>query len=791
MILLSETWCNNNITNNVLSINNYDFILELRCYRNGTRYGIGGGLLVYAKKELQILSHDKQIDYNQYVHFSLQTCDNPTNIFLIYKPPSSNPANIEKLNELIKSVPNNSILIGDFNFPKIDWRNSTAENNNSQHFLDSCIENNLTKYVDFATHNRNNILDLVLANDNCVLNVSDLGHIGNRDHTILKIMTDHTMEKDDSVIEIKEWKKANYENMKRCLNNIDWIAALNDKNTEDGWSFFSQVLDEIVTDNVPTRKINKNGKPAWMTRDIIRLGNKKSRLYKKMKSTQSQLDQDNYKRITKEYKKRMRAAKRRLEVKISKSHGNSGKKMFNQYIKNKLSNKTGIGPLINGNEVVTDDQKMASILNEHFCSIFSEDDGNNHNFTTQPPEELLTDMNITMKMVKDKIEQLKPRKAPGPDGITNDILKVLKDEVATPIHILFQSSLSTGNVPSQWRVAKVVPMFKKGAKGKAGNYRSLSLTCQVGKVFESILRDVITDHLLINCLINPSQHGFMPNRSCQTNLLEFLDKVLEMLDDNDPVDIVYLDFSRAFDQVSHVKLLQKLDNLGIRGKIKRWIKSWLENRTQYVEINGKRSETRAVKSGVPQGSVLGPLLFIVYINDLDEMIKSLVRKFADDTKAASKVKTAADVEGFQDCLNKMLDWSKKWAMGFNLSKCKIMHCGRNNQKAEYTMDGVKLKTVDSERDIGVCITANMKPSAQCTDAANKAKAVLNQLTRAFHYRDKNVFIRLYKQFVRPHLEFSSSVWSCWNVADVQCIENVQVKAIKMVSGLNSMTMTLD
>jgi hypothetical protein len=399
-------------------------------------------------------------------------------------------------------------------------------------------------------------------------------------------------------------------------------------------------------------------------------------------------------------------------------------------------------------------------------------------------EQTLNDVNITLEMVKAKLDKLKPRKAPGPDKITTDVLKILKDEIAKPILMIFRGSIDSGDVPKQWREAKVVPLFKKGAKGKPENHRSVSLTCAVCKVMESILRDIITEHLISNQLINLSQHGFMPDRSCQTNLLEFLDKLFAMLDDNEPVDIVYLDFSRAFDKVSHAKLIQKLENHGIKGKIQDWIKSWLRDRTQYVEIKGKRSETRAVKSGVPQGSVLGPLLFIIYINDLDySAVMNIIRKFADDTKGASKVRTEEDVTNFQKSLDNLTKWSKEWSMNFNISKCKVMHCGRNNKKAEYFMDGIKLKTVDSERDIGVCISSNMKPSAQCADAANKARAVLNQLTRAFHYRDKTVFIRLYKQFVRPHLEFSSSVWSPWSIADIQCVEKVQMKAVKMVSGL--------
>ena len=204
LILLTETWCNDRVSNCNLNICNYELIKELRRDRTDTRDGIGGGLLVYAKKGLQILSHDNQIDFNQYVHFSLKTFDSPVNIFLVYKPPSSNVNNQEKLCDLINSIPKNSVLIGDFNYPNIDWENNTADSNISRKFMETCLENNLTQYVDFPTHIRNNILDLVLANDNCVLSVSDLGHLGNSDHNVLKIITKHNLEPSEDSIKIKD-----------------------------------------------------------------------------------------------------------------------------------------------------------------------------------------------------------------------------------------------------------------------------------------------------------------------------------------------------------------------------------------------------------------------------------------------------------------------------------------------------------------------------------------------------------------------------------------------------------
>ena len=199
------------------------------------------------------------------------------------------------------------------------------------------------------------------------------------------------------------------------------------------------------------------------------------------------------------------------------------------------------------------------------------------------------------------------------------------------------------------------------------------------------------------------------------------------------------------------------------------------------------SEEIPVSSGVPQGSVLGPILFIVFINDLDNaaIAMDIIRKFADDTKGGKIVMNQSDADSFQEALDSLIKWANDWSMDFNIKKCKIMHFGRRNLQFKYHMNGVELAEVEVERDIGVCVASNLKPSQHCREATGRAKAVLGQLSRCFHYRDRIVFLRLYTQYVRPHLEFSSSVWSPWLTADIDMLEAVQKKAIGMISGLTA------
>jgi hypothetical protein len=355
--------------------------------------------------------------------------------------------------------------------------------------------------------------------------------------------------------------------------------------------------------------------------------------------------------------------------------------------------------------------------------------------------------------------------------------------------MIFKKSVSTGSVPEDWKCANVTPISKKGSRSDPGNYRPVSLTSVCCKLLESIIRDDLMSHLEKNKLIGPSQHGFLPGKSCGTNLLEFLERVTSRIDDGKPFDVVFLDFAKAFDKVPKLRLLEKLRAHGVRGKVLQWIANWLTGRRQRVVLNGKMSGWAAVLSGVPQGSVLGPILFLIFINDLDLVapMVDIIMKFADDTKLGHVVDTQKGKEELQDALNRMSAWSRTWGMEFNVKKCKVMHVGHNNGRQAYLMDGQQLEETEEERDIGVTMTRQLKPSAQCRNAARTAQAVLGQLTRAFHYRDRHVFLRLYVQYVRPHLEFCVAAWSPWHEGDKDCLEKVQKRAVGMISGLTANT----
>ena len=304
---------------------------------------------------------------------------------------------------------------------------------------------------------------------------------------------------------------------------------------------------------------------------------------------------------------------------------------------------------------------------------------------------------------------------------------------------------------------------------------------------ESIIKDKLVEHLQNFNLLNDSQHGFMKGKSCLTNLLEYFENVTKFLDQGDPLDVIYLDFAKAFDKVPHKRLVKKLEAHGIGGKISRWIENWLTGRRQRVNINGKASIWGDVLSGVPQGSVLGPLLFLIYINDIDDSIISKLWKFADDTKICHNIKSERDVEILRNDLKQLYKWSEDWQMLFNLDKCVVIHFGTKNEKHTYELGGQNLKNVEQERDLGIIVHSSGKTSEQCNMAASKANQILGMIKRNIKWKDKNSIIKLYKALVRPKLEYCIQAWCPQLKKDQEVLEKVQRRATKMIDGFRHKT----
>ena len=525
----------------------------------------------------------------------------------------------------------------------------------------------------------------------------------------------------------------------------------------------------------------------WLTPDVRNAIKKKRKSFNVYKRSLLEENKRIYQKRRNEVKRMIRAAKRAKELDLARNCNADCKKFFSFY---KMSNTPkSIGPLKVDDTIVSKDNDMVELLGNQFQSVFTIEDDSNIALL-QP--QILTEVtmwelgNISSETVRAYLKKLKPNKSEGPDGICARILKECEREIAIPLASIFSKSLRETKIPQDWKRAHIVPVFKGGDKSNVENYRPVSLTSLVCKTLESIIKDNIVEFLDENDIIKDTQHGFRKNRSCLTNLLDFFEVATESFDKGTQLDVSYLDFSKAFDRVPHKRLCLQMKCHGIGGSTLKWIETWLSGRQQRVLLNGNRSEWKGVLSGVPQGSVLGPLLFLIFINTIEDGVKSTVLKFADDLKVFRTIEGIHDQEVLQSDLNKLVEWSETWQMKFNLSKCKIMHIGRHNCETRYEMIGQELAPITAEKDLGVIVTSKLSASDQVIEARKKALRMLGAINRNVSYRSGKVIAKLYCAYVRPHLEYCVQAWCPTYEKDCWLLERVQKRATKMINGISTL-----
>ena len=439
---------------------------------------------------------------------------------------------------------------------------------------------------------------------------------------------------------------------------------------------------------------------------------------------------------------------------------------------------------------VTSDRDKATLFNNYFFSVFSSGPTELPSpESLSPPTSCLGDIEVSLSDVYSALTSLDACKAVGPDGISPRVLKICAVALCEPIHHLFSTSLKTQSLPSEWRLHRITPVFKSGDKASITNYRPISLLCCISKVLERIVYDKCID--FVSNRITNSQFGFLQGRSSLQQLLLTLHSIYEGILRFGYSEMIYLDFRKAFDSVCHNKLLLKLWGIGLTGHLWGWFKCYLSSRFQFVTVNNCQSSVLPVLSGVPQGSILGPLLFLIYVNDLPDHVSS-VRMFlyADDTKCVTHPERPSVSKLLQKDLDSLHSWSTNNSIFFNLKKCASLSFGQRPSESNapnFTIKDELIPLVDHQKDLGVVFSQDLTWSAHLSRIISATYRTLHVLRRCLSVGNCVQTKRsLYLSLIRPKLTYCSPVWRPHLIKDIVLIERVQRRATKFILGWSSM-----
>ncbi|MBY0581224.1 MAG: hypothetical protein K2P53_06055 [Rickettsiales bacterium] len=748
----------------------------------------------------------------------------------MYRPIDKND---DKLNQILASIKaarqalstlkcSTMLLYGDFNFSHTSYQSCNVGGGveTTAHVTDQrpgdikfqeCLKDcYLTQLVTFPTYRNNTLaipsstLDLIITNDPDRLISIDkgdsFGHTPmGKAHCLLVGLFAVYFNKNKLISPCRRrlvWSKANFEAISSHVTSkvIPTNLSINDM-----YSWFIEIYNESVNLHIPsTTNPFKTKQDPWVTPKVLEAVKAKRTIWAKYiaagKDSQVKL-RNEHQAACKHVKKVVNAAVLHFEQQLVSSFKYFPKRLHS-HVKNKLKVHNPISMLETSDGNITTDYKViSSTINNYFHSVFVE----------EPPTPIPTfkdrttsiceidDSLFTSASVENYLCCLDETKSMGLDGIHPRILKNCAKAFALPLSLIFIQSFQTGDVPDLWRESNVTPIFKKGNKLKACNYRPVSLTSVPCKVMERIIKERILKHCSQHNLISKSQHGFVHNKGCLTNLIESRDIITEAAYRGHLVDIIFTDFAKAFDTVPHRRLLHKIQAYGIRGQLFHWISAWLTKRKQRVVIGEQTSEWKRVTSGVPQGSVLGPLLFVLFVNDYPDDISNYTKLYADDSKIIGIIninQSSSDYQKLQTDIDSAVNWSHNWLMHFNIEKCKVMHvgCRKNKSTHIYTMadiNGIRrnLSPTCIERDLGVLISDNLKVKAQVEAAASAGNRMLGRLKKTFRCRSLQLWKKMYQIYVRPHLEFSIQSWSPYLKSDIALLERVQKRATKTISSI--------
>ncbi|KAH3890067.1 hypothetical protein DPMN_014136 [Dreissena polymorpha] len=795
ILSFSETWLNNSIETDELLIPSY------QCPERKDRiHDSHGGVMLYVK---DCIHYKRRVDLEpitlECIWIELHLLSMKRVLFgIFYRPPNADASYTNLIDDsiglAIETGISDIIITGDFNM------------NNSQPILvrklDSwCLEYNLVQVINEPTHfteRSSSILDLLLLTNPNSLVLSGVGDpfLDQQQRYHCPIYGLFKYKKPNANVyerHIWSYEDGNYDLLRETFSSLNWntISSL------DTDTYCTNITDTIIRNAklcIPNRVIKIKPRNApWLNTHIRRMIRKRKRAYRIAKTKKSDYHWSKFRTIRNQTISFIRQAKNQYYDSLSdklKENNDTPKnwwKILKSFINKPNNNMNShiINPL--DNSTVTDCFEKANILNTFFQSqsIINIDNVGTPELTYAPNTNSLETFIISPSDVHDILKSLSVDKASGPDGISNHILKECRAELSTPLCDFFNFSLNKCIMPSCWKEANVTAVLKKGDPKEVSNYRPISLLNTMEKVFEKIIFKHVYNHLVSNKILTPFQSGFLPGDSTTNQLTYIYDTFCKALDNGLEVKAVFFDISKAFDKVWHQGLLLKLHAYGIRGKLLSWIQNYLNGRRQRVVIPGAVSNWALLEAGVPQGSILGPLLFLIFINDIVNDIQSSIRLFADDTSLYIIIDEPNHSNAIlQNDINKISNWALKWHVLFNPSKSESLTFSRKQQPNQYnfTMLATQIPGVSSHKHLGVFLSKDCKWHIHLKYITDKAWGRINIMRKLKFKLDRKSLEIIYTSFIRPLIEYSDVIWDNCTQEEKYELDKIQNEAARIACG---------
>lgn len=799
--LITETWlCDGILDTELCSSDRYDLFRR-------DRGSLGGGVMIACAARLQArVRCDLDRDGLECICITISAgalgSHHDLNIICAYIPPNrALPFQLQKLGEMLTylfdSQPDDYYIVaGDYNMPCIDWKNknpivlkkgSVEAQNSALDFI------NLTSYLDLSQYNffhnaYDNLLDLVFSNTPLSIEKSDFPLV-NEDscHPAIDIyLTDVTVPTIKPSIRKKYlFRKADYLNLNTNFSCYDW-SFLSTQTLQDAIDNFYISLKTAISEFVPQKTVSRShAYPVWYGDALIKIIKEKAKFHRLWKKYGNPDDYSTFSIL------RARLKKKRPEyyssyIRFLEGNIKLAPKLFWTYVKSKRKNQCNYPSLMQYNRSSLSNQlDICNAFNDYFCRNFSQPSHRYAAFSEDcaPCCDVISVIDITAADISKLLKNLDCSKGAGCDEIPPYFFVKCSHSLAVPITTLFNRCFSEGYFPKIWKTANIVPVHKKGSKTDIENYRPISILNVLSKLMERVVHSHIYPFILRH--IPAQQHGFIRGRSTNTNLSIFVNDVLRGMDCGYQIDVIYTDFEKAFDRVDHIILLRKLQELGIRGSLLRWVESYLRNRSQAVVVAGHRSDLVHVPSGVPQGSILGPLLYAAYLYDVGNCFKyARFLMYADDTKIYACIKTVEDAMKLQGDLNQLCRFYEDNRIGVNVSKCfQISFTRKRNMLTyQYSLDKAPLERTYVTKDLGVIFDSKMSMTDHITTMVNKAFRNLGFVLRVSRpFSDAECIRVLYFSYVRSILEYCSNVWNPNYITYIESIERLQSRFIKALN----------